>query len=48
VRTQSIRALQPVKADSSVRSALRGLSKDQNSYIRVESQRMLASVANIE
>jgi anti-sigma factor RsiW len=48
VRTQSIRALQPVKADSSVRSALRGLNKDQNSYIRVESQRMLASVANIE
>ena len=48
VRTQAIRMLDAVKADGSVRSALRQLNKDQNAYIRAQSQRMLASVSNIE
>lgn len=48
VRTEAIRLLQAVKADTSVRAALKQLNKDQNPFIQRESQRMLASVANIE
>ena len=49
VRTEAIHLLQPVKADSSVRTALQQLvAKDKNPYIRRESERLLASVANIE
>src|SRR5438270_2231927 len=48
VRVESIHMLQPVRADSSVRAAFRQLaSKDSNAFIRKESQRMLASEANI-
>jgi len=48
VRTEAIRLLQAVKADTSVRSALKQLNKDQNPFIQKESKRMLASMANIE
>jgi len=49
VRTEAIHLLQPVKADSSVRAALQQLAgKDKNPYISRESERLLASVANIE
>ena len=49
VRIAAIHMLQPVKADGSVRAAFRQLaSKDSNAFIRRESQRMLASEANID
>lgn len=49
VRVEAIHMLQPVKVDSSVRAAFRQLaSKDSNAFIRKESQRMLASEANID
>jgi len=49
VRTEAIHMLQPVRADSSVRAAFRQLaSKESNAFIRKESQRMLASEANID
>jgi hypothetical protein len=49
VRIEAIRLLQPVKADSTVRAALMQLAKsDSNPYIRNQSERMLASVSNIE
>jgi hypothetical protein len=49
VRTEAIRLLQPVKADSTVRSAFERLSKrHDNEYIRSESERTLASLPNID
>lgn len=48
VRTEAIRLLQAVKADTSVRAALKQLNKDPNPFIQRESKRMLASMANIE
>ena len=47
VRVEAIHMLQPVRADGSVRSALRQLAKDSNPFIKRESGRMLASEANI-
>jgi hypothetical protein len=48
VRSGALHALEPVRADSSVRMALQQLSKeDPSGYIRTESGRMLASMPNI-
>ncbi len=48
VRSGALHALDPVRADSSVRMALQQLSKeDPSEYIRTESQRMLASMPSI-
>ena len=48
VRSGALHALEPVRADSSVRMALQQLSKeDPSEYIRTESGRMLASMPNI-
>jgi hypothetical protein len=48
VRQEAISLLDPVKADTSVREALRELLKDQNAYIRSQSQRYLASTPNLD
>jgi hypothetical protein len=49
VRSGALHALEPVRADSSVRMALQQLSKDDPSeYIRTESQRELSSMPNID
>jgi hypothetical protein len=49
VRSGALRALEPVRADSSVRMALQQLAKeDPSEYIRTESQRELASMPNID
>jgi len=49
VRSGALHALDPVRADSSVRMALQQLSKDDSSdYIRTESKRMLASMPDID
>jgi hypothetical protein len=49
VRSGALHALEPVRADSSVRMALLQLSKeDPSEYIRTESQRMLASMPSID
>jgi hypothetical protein len=49
VRGGALHALEPVRADSSVRMALQQLSKeDPSEYIRTESQRMLASMPSID
>jgi hypothetical protein len=49
VRSGALHALEPVRADSSVRMALQQLAKDDPSaYIRTESQRELASMPNID
>ncbi|HUI82672.1 MAG TPA: HEAT repeat domain-containing protein [Candidatus Binatia bacterium] len=49
VRSGALHALEPVRADSSVRMALQQLSKeDPSQYIRTESQRVLASMPNID
>lgn len=49
VRSGALQALEPVRADSSVRMALQQLAKeDPNAYIRTESQRELASMPNID
>ena len=49
VRSGALHALEPVRADSSVRMALQQLSKeDPSEYIRTESQRMLASMPSID
>lgn len=49
VRTQAINLLQTVKADSTVRETFSALAKnDKNAYIRTESQRVLASLPEIE
>jgi HEAT repeat protein len=48
VRSGALHALEPVRADSSVRMALQQLSKeDPSEYIRTESRRVLASMPNI-
>ncbi len=49
VRSGALHALDPVRADSSVRMALQQLSReDPSDYIRTESKRMLASMPNID
>src|SRR5579862_3499247 len=49
VRSGALHALEPVRADSSVRMALQQLAKeDPSDYIRTESQRELASMPNID
>jgi len=49
VRSGALHALEPVRADSSVRMALQQLAKDDPSdYIRTESQHELASMANLD
>lgn len=49
VRSQALHALEPVRADSSVRMALQQLAKeDPSAYIRTESQRELASMPTID
>jgi len=49
VRSGALTALEPVRADSSVRMALQQLAKeDPSDYIRTESQRELASMPNID
>ena len=49
VRSGALHALEPVRADSSVRMALQQLSTDDASdYIRTESKRMLASMPVID
>lgn len=48
VRSGALHALEPVKADSSVRMALQQLAKeDPSDYIRHESQQLLASTPNM-
>ncbi|HSM85467.1 MAG TPA: HEAT repeat domain-containing protein [Candidatus Limnocylindrales bacterium] len=49
VRSEAISLLDPVKADSSVREALEVLAqRDQNQYIRTQSQRYLASTPHLD
>lgn len=49
VRTGALHALEPVKADTSVRAALQQLAKDDpNQYIRSESRRVLASLPQFD
>jgi hypothetical protein len=49
VRSGALHALEPVRADSSVRMALQQLAKeDPSDYIRTESQQALASMPNID
>ncbi len=49
VRSGALHALEPVRADSSVRMALQQLAKeDPSDYIRTESTRELASMPNID
>ncbi len=49
VRSGALHALEPVRADSSVRMALQQLAKeDPSDYIRTESQRELASMPTID
>ena len=49
VRSDALHALEPVRADTSVRMALQQLAKDDPSdYIRTESQRELASMPNLD
>jgi hypothetical protein len=49
VRQEAISLLDPVKADMSVREALRVLADhDQNKFIKAESRRVLASTPNLE
>ena len=48
VRSGALHALEPVRADSSVRMALQQLSKeDPSEYVRTESKRVLASMPSI-
>jgi len=48
VRSGALHALEPVKADSSVRMALQQLAKeDPSEYIRAESKRLLASMPTV-
>ncbi len=49
VRSGALQALDPVKADTSVRMALQQLAKDDPSaYIRTEAQRELSSMPNLD
>jgi len=49
VRAEALRVLQPVKADSSVRITLEELARnDKNAYIKLESERMLGSLPQLQ
>jgi len=49
VRSGALKALDPVRADSSVRMALQQLAKeDPSDYIRNESKRELASMPSLD
>jgi hypothetical protein len=49
VRVAAIQSLQPVMADTSVRATLQDLAdRDQNKYIRYESQRALATAPEVQ
>ena len=49
VRSEALRVLQPVKADSSVRITLEELARnDKNAYIKLESERMLGSLPQLQ
>jgi hypothetical protein len=49
VRSGALHALEPVRADTSVRMALQQLAKDDPSaYIRTEAQRELSSMPNLD
>ena len=49
VRSEALRVLQPVKADSSVRVTLEELARnDKNAYIKLESERMLGSLPQLQ
>ena len=49
VRSGALRALEPVKADTSVRAAFQQLAKDDpNEYIRTESRRVLATLPQFD
>jgi len=49
VRSEALHVLQPVKADSSVRITLEELVRnDKNSYIKLESERMLGSLPQLQ
>ena len=49
VRSEALHALEPVRADTSVRMALQQLAKeDPSEYIRTESDRELASMPAID
>ena len=48
-RTEALRLLQPVRADSSVRSVLQKLAQsDQNQYIRSQARLMLAQLPEFD
>ena len=49
VRSEALRVLQPVKADSSVRITLEELARnDKNAFIKLESERMLGSLPQLQ
>ena len=49
VRTEALRLLEPVRADSSVRVVLQKLAEsDQNQYIRSQARTMLAQLPEID
>jgi len=49
VRAEALRVLQPVKADSSVRITLEELARnDKNAFIKLESERMLGSLPQLQ
>jgi hypothetical protein len=49
VRSEALRVLQPVKADSSVRVTLEELARnDKNAFIKLESERMLGSLPQLQ
>ncbi|MFI5088656.1 MAG: HEAT repeat domain-containing protein [Terriglobales bacterium] len=48
VRSEAIVLLKPLKADASVRQAFQQLSRDKSKFIRSESQRVLATIPEID
>ncbi|MFZ3210140.1 MAG: HEAT repeat domain-containing protein [Terriglobales bacterium] len=48
VRSEAIVLLKPLKADASVRQAFQQLSRDKSKFIRSESQRVLATLPEID
>jgi hypothetical protein len=48
VRSEAIVLLKPLKADAAVRQALQQLSRDKSKFIRSESQRVLATIPEID
>lgn len=49
VRAEALRTLQPVKADTSVRVTLEELARnDKNAYIKLESERMLGTLPQLQ